>query len=443
MARKKGKKSKKGPAEGASAAAPAAAESGMMAHITSMAQSLWGPAEDESAAPAARVLDELPEAWIAAGAERRLSARLAPAARSLERALASDRLSAKLEARPDHGEVTRLGVHRHAREECRAFYRRKSDLERQLVSARLSATLDKRPSPRQARERSLCNVAAHGNVAPRLHGVSRRLSRQLAADKINAALGDSAVHPSSQHPAPRRRRSATLEPAARALEHRFRARSVGAKLFDRPAPGDLAHVLHPADDRLATAQRAPHPARESRGVAGGLHAARHSLQREMTRDQLSYLISARPDPERLAEKNAACATFHGGQVSRAIQTTRKSLDFKLRRSSLHAKLEAPRSRPPPPPPAKDASPGPRDAAFKPPLTDRRRYRLALEATYKLYASGEQAFDRAARAKLKERILEEDPRVAVAVETFWIDSDADALLDTLFVLATFEARQDRR
>ena len=76
----------------------------------------------------------------------------------------------------------------------------------------------------------------------------------------------------------------------------------------------------------------------------------------------------------------------------------------------------------------------------PPLTDRRRYRAALEATYRLYASPEQPLDRAARAKLKELILEEDERVSSAVETYWLDGDGGALLDTLFVLATFESRQ---
>ena len=75
----KKKHHKKKEAKKAAAPAPApepgadgAEASGMSSYLSSMAQQLWGPAA-EAAPPAARVLDEVPESWIAAG--RRYGAR--------------------------------------------------------------------------------------------------------------------------------------------------------------------------------------------------------------------------------------------------------------------------------------------------------------------------------------------------------------------------------
>ena len=63
---------------------------------------------------------------------------------------------------------------------------------------------------------------------------------------------------------------------------------------------------------------------------------------------------------------------------------------------------------------------------------RRRWRLYA-------ASDGESIDRAARAALKELVLAEDPRVAAAVEAFYVDDDTEALLDTLYVLAKFASR----
>ena len=438
MGKKKHHKKKEAKKAAAPAPAPApgadgAEASGMSSYLSSMAQQLWGPAA-EAAPPAARVLDEVPESWIAAGRQRRLSAALAPAAARLERAIVADRVSAHLDARPDFGDVARLGVHHHALGDCHVFHRRKSALQRAIVGDALNAKLERRDEHREAaRRHSSCNVHAHGAVAPRLHGVARRLSRSLAADALNAAF----CARGAQKPPPRRR-SARLEPAAAALEKQLRADVVAQNLDARPGAAELRarRVLHADDERAHHDAGTSHPARDASGVAGALHARRASLAKTMTKDQLNYLLRGRPDRADLLAKNVLAKE---PEICATIEHKRRGLDFRIRRSSLHAKL-ARRPAPPPaaaaPPPAAAAPPRRR----VPPLTDRRRYRAALEATYRLYASPEQPLDRAARAKLKELILEEDERVSSAVETYWLDGDGGALLDTLFVLATFESRQ---
>ena len=71
------------------------------------------------------------------------------------------------------------------------------------------------------------------------------------------------------------------------------------------------------------------------------------------------------------------------------------------------------------------------AMGKPPLTTRRRYHIALGAARQLFAGGD--ISASGCGALKNRIFDDDGRVAAAVEIYWLNDDGDALRATLRAL----------
>ena len=71
------------------------------------------------------------------------------------------------------------------------------------------------------------------------------------------------------------------------------------------------------------------------------------------------------------------------------------------------------------------------AMGKPPLTTRRRYHIALGAARQLFAGGD--ISASGCGALKNHILDDDGRVAAAVEIYWLNDDGDALRATLRAL----------
>ena len=186
--------------------------------------------------------------------------------------------------------------------------RRASLLEKNIIGDRVSAHLDARPALEDLRRRGIAthttgafrafdaNNRHSASECPWMHRRKSALERRIVGDRLNAHLDQQLEKEDS---VPKKRRvSARLESTAGALAWAMRADGVRHSLSRRPSLDDLARrgILDASDARLGkTGNTFTNDADGDVPIASSLISKRHRLSINMTRDQLSYLLTGRPD----------------------------------------------------------------------------------------------------------------------------------------------------
>lgn len=424
-----------------------------------------------------------------AGTEQ-LAEQAGPAEQGAEPAAGStaDTLTRKLKRRPSAVEARQAGVLKSDSrvDECPSITAKKQKVAHKLVGRRLSALLDKQPELDDLHRARILQPQGGRRMSARLQSVSRTLQRKMSSTRLNDTLTsrpnidelqqqnvvkDSVVAP-------------PLSSVSAQLQHNMRSDSVKSLLQDRPLPQDVSQWMgldqaqvgrtdnitvqaYRLDKKLKKSQVHRRLSATSRpnvedlqrsGIllqdeegAFDLPTRRKSLQHQMTKDQLAYLLKSRPHAEKVESQNI----MQGSKVARQLQVPRASLDKKLRRASLNHSLGRRPSL------VEMQSRGLLDGAE---ITDvdssmgdamshtesqdglnprssgvyfsmhthdsRKRFGVAFTAVGKLVHQAR--IDQSGRAVLKELILDDDPRVFGAVDNFLADQDFDKLMDALQV-----------
>jgi len=149
-----------------------------------------------------------------------------------------------------------------------------------------------------------------------------------------------------------------------------------------------------------------------------------SLETNIKRDQVNRLLSRRTSIEDL--KHVGITKNNAGPTTHSIQGRRRSLEYGLSKSQLSRNLTARTDY------TELIQKGvfeeSNDSNLSDPALERSRIAMALKCASRLHQLG--MIDDDGKARLKKLVLDEDKRVAAAIEVFESDRDIGELLDTL-------------
>ena len=170
----------------------------------------------------------------------------------LKKRMSSHLVEEKLAARPDPKDLASKGVADPEAKVSAALAPAVASLEKATRANHVKNLLESRPSEKELEN---MGVQAHTNTAPKLRSVQRTLEKRLAADAVKVLLDtrpdaselkDSGVMPDldTVNPVADRLQGPVLE-----LEHKLRKDKVAQRLSSRPGKGELGAVL--AEDSVA------------------------------------------------------------------------------------------------------------------------------------------------------------------------------------------------